>query len=71
MTNTKALKERIKDQGLTFVYVAKELNITREALYGKLYDKSEFKASEILTLRNLLRLSPEESDAIFFTELGE
>lgn len=68
MTNTKALKERIKDQGLTFVYVAKELNITREALYSKLCGRSEFKASEILTLRNLLRLSPEESDAIFFTE---
>lgn len=68
MTNTEALKESISDHGLTLTFVAKKLNISREALYHKLNGNTDFWASEILTLRNLLNLSPEEFNAIFFAE---
>lgn len=71
MTDNEALKNQIKSQGISMTHVANVLNITREALYMKLSGKTEFKASEILRLRNLLRLSPSEFDAIFFANESE
>ena len=67
MTDTEALRESIASHGFTLTYVAKTLNISREALYNKLNGTSEFWASEILALRKLLNLSPSEFNAIFFT----
>lgn len=68
MTDTEALRESIANSGLTLKFVAKQLGISREALYHKLNGTSEFWASEILTLRNLLNLTAEEFNAIFFAE---
>lgn len=46
--------------------VAKNLNITREALYKKCNGMTEFKASEIAKLIKLLRLTNKETRLFFF-----
>lgn len=63
----KALKEKILDCGIKLSWVAMQLGITREALYKKLNGVTEFKASEIGFLIDLLKLTPEEQTAYFFT----
>lgn len=68
MTDTDALRRCIASHGFTLTYVAKTLNISREALYHKLNGTTEFWASEILALRKLLDLSPSEFNSIFFAE---
>ncbi|MBM6824825.1 DUF739 family protein [Veillonella magna] len=61
------LKERIERSGITFTWIAKKLGITREGLYNKLQGKSEFKASEIGVLIDVLQLTPSEQQRYFFT----
>lgn len=66
MTNTELLKKTITESGITIVFLADKLDISREAFYMKLNGKTEFKASEIFTLRRLLGLSSKQTEAIFF-----
>jgi predicted transcriptional regulator len=60
------LKEIINAKGFKLNFVASELNITRKALYKKLRGDSEFKASEIARLVDMLRLTSKETKEIFF-----
>lgn len=60
------LKQIIDDKGYKLSYVASELNLTREALYKKLRGDTEFKASEIAKLVELLKLTSKETKNIFF-----
>ena len=52
-------------------YIAEQLGVSRKTLYLKLNGETEFKASEIATLRDLLEMSPEEQELYFFTPKGE
>lgn len=52
-------------------YIAEQLKVSRKTLYLKLNGDTEFKASEIATLRDLLEMSPEEQELYFFTPKGE
>ena len=61
------LRRKIKDSGVTITAVADRIGVTRETLYNRLDGKSEFKASEISCLTNMLRLKKAEQDAIFFS----
>ena len=61
------LRKKIKDSGITITAVADKIGVTRETLYNRLDEKSEFKASEIACLTNMLRLKKAEQDAIFFS----
>lgn len=60
------LKQIIDDKGYKLSYVASELSLTREGLYKKLRGDTEFKASEITKLVELLKLSSKETREIFF-----
>lgn len=60
------LKQIIDDKGYKLCYVASELSLTREALYKKLRGDTEFKASEIAKLVELLKLTSKETKNIFF-----
>ncbi|MDU2333081.1 hypothetical protein [Veillonella sp.] len=60
------LKQIIDDKGYKLSYVASELSLTREALYKKLRGDTEFKASEIAKLVELLKLTGKETKNIFF-----
>lgn len=71
MTNTELLKKKIEDSGMTMVAIAKKTGIKRETLYNKLSGRSEFTASEMVALSQVLRLTMEDRDAIFFAQMVE
>lgn len=62
------LKEIIKNKGFTLGYVSKCLNLSRMGFSNKLNGKTEFYANEIIVLSELLNLSVEEREKIFFTQ---
>nr|DAU37981.1 MAG TPA: Protein of unknown function (DUF739) [Caudoviricetes sp.] len=66
LTDTVALRNRIKESGLKLSYVAKVLGITAYTLQRKLDNDVEFKVSEVEALSTLLHLTLAEKDAYFF-----
>lgn len=68
MVDLELLNEKIRDSGMTIVAIAEKSSILRETLYNKLNGSVEFKASEILRLSNVLRLTSRDRDEIFFAE---
>lgn len=74
MTNTVLLERKIRDSGLRIGYICEQLGMSYPGLQKKMRNKggSEFKVSEIAALTELLRLTREEVDEIFFAaEVGE
>ena len=71
MTDIKLLKETIKNSGISMAFIAKKTGITRETLYNRLDGRGEFKASEIYKLSQVLHLTSEERDEIFFATNSE
>lgn len=67
MTDSELLKKKIAESGISMSYIAKKVGISREGLYKKINNISEFKASEIFAIKEILNLSAEERDDIFFT----
>ena len=65
MTDVKALKEYIEQSGMTVTFVAEKAGILRETLYNRM-KTGDFKVSEICALSQVLSLSRDERDAIFF-----
>ena len=70
MINEKLLEQIIKESGLKKGFIAESLGMTRWGLLNKLTNQTEFKASEIAALQDLLRLDNETRDQIFFNEQG-
>lgn len=68
MTDSNALRERIKQSGMKYRYVAERVGITPYALQRKIDNESEFKVSEVDALADLLGLTLWEKDAIFFSK---
>ena len=72
MTNTDKLKKAIQDSGIKTNAIMKALGIkSYSTLRGKINNKSEFTAKEIMTLSDLLRLEVSDRDAIFFANDAE
>lgn len=67
MTNTRMLREAIQQRGLKYKYIAAELQLSPYGLMKKVEGENEFKASEIMTLSDLLALTENERSAIFFS----
>lgn len=65
MTDEQLLRQRIDIKGYTIVAISKVLGISREGLYKKLSGETEFKASEIVKISELLQLNNSERDKIF------
>lgn len=66
MTNTEMFQSFVAKKGLKYGYLARRLGISRASLWMKINNTSEFKASEIALLSDLLSLTTSERDAIFF-----
>lgn len=66
MTDIVKLSEKIDSVGITKTVIASKMGISRECLYQKLSGKSEFLGSEIGNLTDILHLTRDERDAIFF-----
>lgn len=66
MTDTFALFQAISRSGYLKRFVAQQLKLSYQGFLNKAKNRSEFTASEIQTLVNLLNLTSDERDAIFF-----
>lgn len=66
MTDSLELDYAIKKAGLNRPMIAKVLGISMMALFNKIHNRTEFKASEIEALKQALHLSNEQRDKIFF-----
>lgn len=67
MTDTKKLRQRIKESGLKLLYIAERLGISCYSLSLKLENKREFKSSEISALCIVLNINDlEEKEELFF-----
>lgn len=66
MTNSDMLKSEIEIAGLKYKSIAKHLGISPYSLQKKIQNITEFKASEISKLCDLLTLSLKEKEQIFF-----
>ena len=70
MTNTELLEKKIDESGYKRSYLANAIGLkSRQALANKIKNESEFTATEINALCDLLKIeSLEEKDSIFFTQ---
>lgn len=66
MVNTVLLRTKVKDSGLKYKYVAKEMDISAYALQLKIDGENEFLVSEVESLCKVLGLTNKEKDDIFF-----
>ena len=72
MTDTERLKEVIQKSGLKMQYLAKQLNLSTFGFSNKVNNVTEFKASEIDTLCELLQIKAlSEKERIFFAKKVE
>lgn len=68
MTDTKLLREAIDSSGMSITFISNKIGISREALYKKINNTTEFKASEITKLSKILNLSNRARDVIFLMQ---
>ena len=68
MTNTVALRDRIRASGLKLGYIADRLGVSTYTLQRKIDNLSEFRVSEVDAIAKLLVMSPAEKDAYFFAQ---
>lgn len=68
MTNTALLEQYIEKSGYKKSFIAEQLGITAYGFTLKVNNKSEFKASEIETLCELLNIGVKDRMAIFFAK---
>lgn len=66
MTNGKLLKEIAKARQITIQELANALGLTRQGLSKKIENRSEFRVSEVAKLSDILGLSEQEKQQIFF-----
>lgn len=67
MTNTNLLRKKLDESGYKLRFIARQLGITYQGFLKKINNETEFKASEIQSLKEILNLTDEERDMIFFT----
>lgn len=70
MTNTKMLERVIKEKGLKKGYIAERLGLSRGGLINLINNRSEFRVSQIQTLCEILNLTEDQRNAIFFAVDG-
>ena len=68
MTNTKILEKYIEKSGYKKSFIAEQLGLTSYGFMLKVNNKSEFKASEMTILCELLKITPKDKEAIFFAK---
>lgn len=67
MTDIVELEKRIDESGYRIDFICKRLGITYQGFQNKAKGRTEFKQSEIATLSEILNLSLDEINTIFFT----
>lgn len=60
------IEKLVKTSGLSKSYIARKLGIARQTLLNKLQGDSTFKVGEIAILKDLLNISLDDMNKIFF-----
>lgn len=68
MTDEEKLRKKIRDSGFRIAFVAEKCGMSYQALLNKMRNDTEFVASEIKALRNLLGIDEVEAEDIFFAD---
>lgn len=68
MTNTRLVEALISSSNVTKEDIAKQLNISCDSLQSKIDGESEFTASEMIILKEALRMNQNERDEAFFSD---
>lgn len=71
MGDMNLLRAQIDNSGMTMTKIASKCDMKRETLYSRINGDTEFKASEIVKIADVLRLTDKERDAIFFKRYRE
>lgn len=71
MTNTELLRKKIDDSGYKMAFIAEKCGLTHQGFLNKLNNKTEFTMSEACILRDILNMTSEEFEAIFFASKVE
>ena len=66
MTDTNTLRLLVKNAGLKFAYIAKQMDLTPYGLQNKIDNRTEFKASEIAKLCKILSIDQNQKESVFF-----
>ena len=66
MTDTQELRNMISKSGLRTDFICSKLGVTYQTLRRKINNESEFTASEISIMVELLHLSDNQRNQIFF-----
>lgn len=66
MTDSEELKNKISGSGISITFIADKLGMSRGSFYNKINNNTEFVLSEVKALREILRLSEEDVEHIFF-----
>lgn len=66
MVDLERLKKAIHRKGLSYSEIAKALEITRSCMSKKMSGVIDFKVSQVYLLAELLKLSEQERDEIFY-----
>ena len=66
MTNTILLKRIIDNSGYKIVFLAEKVGLTPQGFYKKLKDGSDWSFTQVMILKDLLHLTREDINAIFF-----
>lgn len=66
MTDSRLLYEKIDKSGYKLRFIAEKIGVTYQCFLNKINNRSEFRASEIQMLYELLNMTEEERVAIFF-----
>ena len=68
MLNTQLLDDRIKQSGFKISFIVEKLGLSRNGFDKKRKGKTPFRIAEVYVLKDLLKLSDDEEQAIFFTD---
>lgn len=71
MPDYELLNQKIKDKGIKLSFIGSVLGVAPNTLHRKLNGINEFKVSEINVLKDVLSLTPEEVNTIFFNQKSE
>lgn len=70
MTDTVALKEEIKNSGISITHLASKMGCSRNRVYA-IINGSDCTANEIVLISECLHLNKEKRDRIFFALIRE
>lgn len=70
MTNTKLFEDVVRESGLKKGFLAEKCGLSRAGFRNCVVGKAEFNARHIIILCELLNISPEMKERIFFDKDG-